>query len=277
MAAIKLGRLELLAPVMNAAGPWAASISQLKRLNESAIGAVVTKTFTLEPSSGNDEPNQYFGKNFSINNVGLMNNGSGYFVGAAKTLSKKKPIIASIYESDTKEFVELAKQAEEVFDGVELNLSCPNVRGKEPIAYRLKDMDDLLRQMRAVGVPIGVKLPPFLTESEIREVSQVISRHKVNHIVLLNTYPIAAKIINQKPALRPNDGIGGLGGAYYKPIVMGHVILFKKHLPDIPIVAVGGVSAKSDVREYLEAGASAVQVGTFIQNHGLKGLSGLLH
>lgn len=264
---VTIGRLHLKNPVMNAAGPWAASIDQLKQLHASRSGAVVTKTFTLELAHGNPKPNYYFAKDHSINSVGLANEGAEYFVEFIKNIDKTKPIIASLFETTTARFLELALKVQNArFDAVELNLSCPNVTTKEPIAYDMQALDELLKCLLAsITLPIGLKLPPFLTRGQIKEVAGVIASCPINHLVLINTYPLSTEYINHRQVIAPNNGIGGLGGRYLKPIALAHIVLFKEALPAVPIIGVGGIADREDVRDFIQAGAVAIQAGSLLQ------------
>ena len=101
-------------------------------------------------------------------------------------------------------------------------------------------------------------------------IAELISDFPLNHLVVINTYPFATAFIKGKSVIKPNEGIGGLGGNYLKPIALAHVSFFKKQLPNLPIVGVGGICSDSDIQDFIDAGATAIQVGTAIQNHGVK-------
>jgi dihydroorotate dehydrogenase (fumarate) len=263
---LSLGKIKLRNPVMNSSGPWGSTRELLTQLNDSKSGAVVTKTFTLEPSVGNPEPNKYFAENFSINSVGLTNKGSDYFISCLKTIKKEKPIIASIFDTDPAKFLELATKVQIAgFDAIELNLSCPSLKMKEPIAYDTEALDVLLRLLfDNLSIPIGLKLPPYVTRTQIKDILRVVQKYPVNHLILINTYPFAINYFNNKPSILPNNGIGGLGGKYLKPIALAHVALFKEFAPDIPIVGVGGITSPQDVKDFLKTGATAVQIGSYL-------------
>lgn len=274
---VLLGKLKLNNPIMNAAGPWAATASQLEALNNSNSGAVVTKTFTLKARTGNKKPNVYFDKNFSINNVGLENGGADYFLNTVANIKKTKPFIASIFESNTKSFIELAARVNDSnFDAIELNLSCPNIKSHSPIAYDLQSLEKLLDDLLSViKLPVGVKMPPYVSETQIVETAKSLKEYPINHLVLINTFPLASTVVDGKSPLRSDNGIGGLGGSYLKPIAIAHVILFKKYLPIVPIIAVGGVQSKIDIDDFLTVGASAVQLGSALENAGVSALNKL--
>ncbi len=93
----------------------------------------------------------------------------------------------------------------------------------------------------------------------------------INHVVLINTLPLGTALNNKsEPVIAPNDGVGGLGGKYLKPVSLAHVKLFSKQLKGrVPIVGVGGIETRRDVEEYLSLGAVAVQVGSAIEKFGL--------
>lgn len=267
-----LGKLKLSSRVMNAAGPWSASKSDLLQLYNSNSGAVVTKTFTLKPSLGNKEPNKYFHRDYSINSVGLTNKGAAYFIASRELLGDKKPIIASITANSPDQFLQLAKQvSDNGFDALELNVSCPNVTTKEPLAYDADQLRTLLEAIfKEISIPISIKLPPFVSRTHIVKIAEAISKFPLNHLVVINTYPFATAFIEGETAIRPNNGIGGLGGSYLKPIALAHVSMFKEYLPNLPIVGVGGIGNTTDIEDFIDAGATAVQVGTAIQTHGIK-------
>jgi dihydroorotate dehydrogenase (NAD+) catalytic subunit len=62
--------------------------------------------------------------------------------------------------------------------------------------------------------------------------------------------------------------IGGYSGPAIKPIGVRAVYELSSKI-DIPIIGVGGISTGEDVAEYLMAGASAVQIGTVLMDHGI--------
>jgi dihydroorotate dehydrogenase (fumarate) len=271
---VKLGAITLTAPVFNSAGPRATTLEDLQEIADSASGAVVTKSFSLVPWQGNPEPNLYLGEHYSINSIGLQNKGADYFIDASSRLRINKPLIASLVGKTAKEYAELAKLVDKTnFDAIELNLSCPNVVSKEPIGFSPDATDKLLQQIfKQTSKPISVKLPPCNSREDLRKMAGVITSMPINHVVLLNTYPLAA-VINKagRPGIGPNDGVGGLGGAALKPISIAHVMLFRHFTGDaVPIVGVGGVQNRQDVVDYLNAGATAVQVGTATINSGVR-------
>jgi dihydroorotate dehydrogenase (fumarate) len=64
------------------------------------------------------------------------------------------------------------------------------------------------------------------------------------------------------PAIAPNRGFGGVGGAVVKPFGLANVAALHAELPALPLIGCGGIASKGDADEYAHAGATLVQVGT---------------
>jgi len=66
-------------------------------------------------------------------------------------------------------------------------------------------------------------------------------------------------------ARAPRSGLlltGRIYGPMIKPVVMRLVQQLAEQLPDVPIIGAGGIHSQQDARDYIEAGAKAVQVDT---------------
>ncbi len=266
--------LALDTPLMNAAGVWCTTTDELQAVAAGDTGAVVTKSMTLNPREGNICPRYAADTVCSVNSMGLPNHGVEYYCGGAAALQKsRKPIIASIAGFREEEYSTLLERVcREPFDAVEINLSCPNVEGKEIFAYDLEAASRILERLRAMTDKLlGVKLPPYSRRSEISAVGQRLVDLGINFVTVVNSYPLGTIIDAQTRRLQivPNGGIGGLGGKALKPIALSHVLLFSQACQGkVAIIGAGGVETGTDVAEYLLAGASAVQVGTALYTEG---------
>jgi dihydroorotate dehydrogenase (fumarate) len=152
---------------MNAPGPSAYSIEDLILLEQSQSGAVVTKSFTLNPRAANQEPNFFAGSGFTLNNNGFGNIGYDAIEHYATTQYKRtKPLILSIAGLEEEEYLDLIKKIQITAIGslIELNLSCPNT-GKMPITYDFNQLENRLHNInKAIDTnltPVGLKLPPY--------------------------------------------------------------------------------------------------------------------
>jgi len=268
-------------PVFNASGIWCTTKEQLKELGKSEASAIVFKTMTLLPRQGNPEPRFFLGNDFSLNSMGLPNLGIDYYCQIVSDLKKyKKPLIASIAGFSKSEFLVLFDKVNKVsFDMVEVNLSCPNLEGKGLFAYDLKTSFSILKKiMKKTKKKVGVKLPPYFERETIKKVVQEFLKLKIDFVTLVNSYPLGCYIDVEKEemVIKPNLGIGGLGGKILQPIALAQVVLFYQYSEGrLPIVAIGGIEEVYDIYRYALAGACAFGIGTRLWSEGPKVFSRL--
>ncbi len=274
---ISLKDLNFSFPVLNASGVWCTTGSQLKDVLQSEAGGVTFKSMTLKPRGGNSEPRLFFTDDFSVNSMGLPNKGVKYYVKIAPKLKEKfpnKPFIASIAGFSEDEFYKLFEKVNnEYFDAIEINLSCPNVSGKSIFAYEMEGIGfKILSELRKrTSKTLGVKLPPYVSRGEIKEIAEELVKIGIDFVTLVNSYPLSTAIDykNESMRIKPNMGIGGLGGLPLKPIALAQVVLFNKFSKGkLKIIGVGGVRTAEDIYEYMLAGASVVEVATAILQNG---------
>ena len=156
--AVRIGKLKLKNPVMVASGTWGPEYAEL--IDPARLGAVVFKTVTLEKRVGNPPPRLAETASGMLNSIGLENGGVDDFI------RNKLPalagvdtvLIASIAGDDARQFRELAKRIAKAprVNGLELNLSCPNIRyGKNEglIAHDDKKTPRVIKAARTAGCP----------------------------------------------------------------------------------------------------------------------------
>lgn len=261
--------------LMNASGPLCSSLEELKALVESDSGAVVLKSATISGREGNPSPRYYEDSLGSINSMGLPNLGYKKYGDFSSVIAGKgKPVIASISGFSLEEYVEMT----EFFDGkkvdmIEVNLSCPNIPGKPQAGYNFDYSGKVLKAVReATSKALSVKLPPYFDIVHQKEMAGLLKDSGIDCIVLVNSVgnTLVIDSVRESTVIKPNSGLGGLGGAYIKPIALGNVRRFYELLEgEIPIIGVGGISEGVDVFEHILAGASAVQLGTVFAREGL--------
>lgn len=263
-----LGKFKLLFPVMNASGILGATESELTRVLESGAGAVVIKSTTLEKRPGNEGVRYYMEQVGSINSMGFPNQGIRYYCDIIRKLNKhNKPVILSIAGFSEAEFVRLIMIADRYpFSAFEINLSCPNIVGKNIFAFDFQTTSSILKKVRKKTKKIiGIKLPPYSQRSEIQLMTKILLDEGVDFMTTMNTYPLSCFVDwkSEQMRIKPNMGIGGLGGNSIKPISLAQVVLFRQFTEGkLPIIGVGGITSAQDVYEFILAGASAVQIGT---------------
>jgi dihydroorotate dehydrogenase electron transfer subunit/dihydroorotate dehydrogenase (NAD+) catalytic subunit len=228
------------------------------------IGFLTTKTLSLAPRAGYREPiiHEYYPGCF-VNAVGLANPGAERFLETMRPLlplHDRKPLLVSIMGSDPEEFLACAVVLEPIADAFELNLSCPHVKGagqsvgSDPEAVRrvIRLLKDRIRQ------PIIPKLSPNL--GNIPEMAGLCEEAGADGLSLINTVgPGTATDLAGNPIL--TNVAGGLSGAGILPIGL-KAVREAAEAVDLPIIASGGIGTSTDVRSYLQAGASLFAVGS---------------
>lgn len=260
--------------LMNAAGALCVTEEELRCLGRSHAGAIVTKSMTVEPRTGNPEPRYYGFSGGSINSMGLPNLGYAAYAKLIPGLREfGKPVIASVAGLCEADFMKIATVINESRpDLIEVNLSCPNIAGKPQIGYDAEDSERVLDQVRRViTVPMGVKLPPYFDPAHHEKMARVIERVGVEFLSLINSVGNGLVVDPEREsvAIKPKGGFGGLGGAMIKPVALANVRAFWKLFQGrIPIIGVGGIVNGTDAFEHLLCGASAVQIGTVLVEEG---------
>lgn len=268
----------------------------------SHVYSVVTKSCTLYKRIGNSHP-RYFAEVqrndvdnldraiLSINSTGLANNGLEYYINVAKriktfretgTIPDKKPYIISVAGLSFQEIYEMLSRLREDdvvgISGIELNLSCPNIEGKSQTGYDPDLVDHLLYRIfndYQPKVALGLKLPPYLEKEKLKKVGDIICNYPIQFITCSNSLGNGL-VLNKigEPVIKPNNGLGGIGGKSLKPISLSNVYQFRKifeknNRPDIIIKGCGGITDIEDVIDYLNAGANEVQIGSQLCEEGI--------
>jgi dihydroorotate dehydrogenase (NAD+) catalytic subunit len=251
-------------PVMVASGTFGYGEEASKFVDLDKIGAIVTKTITLEPREGNPPPRICETASGMLNAIGLQNKGVKDFVeNRLPFLSKfKTPVIANIAGDSAAEYAELAKtlNKEPLIKGIEINISCPNVsKGGMYFCFDPKATGALVKSVRKeTSLPLIVKLSPNVTD--ITAIAQEAEKAGADAIALINTLlGMAIDVDTKKPKLA--NITGGLSGPAIKPVALRMVWQVAK-VVKIPIIGIGGISSGKDAIEFFLAGASAVQIGT---------------
>ena len=229
----------------------------------SRLGAVIPKTVTLLPRSGNVPPRTAETASGLLNSIGLDNDGIDEFLSQKlpylKTLQTK--IIVSIAVKNIEECPTLGEKIEAAhgIDAVELNVSCPNVSGGVDFATDPELCEQIVRTMRAsLTLPLVVKLSPNVWN--VGDVAKGAENGGADAISAVNTcLGLAVDWRRRKPRL--GNGFGGLSGPAIKPIALRCVRHIFKAVK-IPVIGIGGIETMDDAMEFFVTGASAVQIGT---------------
>ncbi len=266
---VDLAGLHLRNPVMTASGTagYGSELAEFFPLSE--LGAFITKAITREPREGNPPPRLAETRAGMINAIGLANVGLEAFVAEKLPWLREQdvPVVVNVAGSTIEEYVEVARRLDEAdgVDGIELNISCPNVRhggmefGRDESATR-----EVVSAVRAATprTVLLVKLSPNVTD--VVAVARAAIDSGADALTLINTLSaIAVDARKRRPVL--TNVFGGLSGPAIKPVALRMVYeVYHAVARDagVPIVGVGGIQQAEDAAEFLLAGASAVQVGT---------------
>lgn len=268
---VEIGRLRLRNPVMTASGTFGYGEEYAPYVNLSRLGAIVVKGLSLKPRMGNPPPRIVETPCGMLNAVGLQNVGVNAFIGEKLPFLAQfdLPVIANIFGESVEEYVRVAEilsQASGVH-GLEVNISCPNVK-RGGIAFGANpDMAaDVTRRVKAsTDLPVIVKLTPNVTD--ITKIAESVEAAGADAISLINTITgMSVDIERRVPHLR--NITGGLSGPAIKPVALRMVWQVIQRV-SIPVIGLGGIMTARDALEFLIVGARAVQVGTahFIHPH----------
>ncbi|HDS83720.1 MAG TPA: dihydroorotate dehydrogenase [Phycisphaerales bacterium] len=266
--------LKLKNPVLTASGTCGYADELAEFMDVSKLGGVITKSITAAPRKGNPTPRIVETDAGMLNAIGLAN------IGLERFVSEKIPVLEQL---GTTVFVNVAGQMiddyvqvaerlakEKAVAGLELNISCPNVKqggisfGTDPTQIR-----DITKQVKAAcgHKPLIVKLTPMVTD--ISAAARAAVEAGADALSMVNTFTaMVIDIETRRPVLA--NRTGGLSGPAVKPIAIYLVSKVYQEVArpaGVPILGGGGIRTAADAVEFMIAGAAAVTIGTatFVQ------------
>lgn len=253
MDPVDLGGLTLKNPLVMASGTFGLG-DKLPEIYGRA-GAFVCKTVTPKARAGNPPQRLVETPSGIVNFVGLQNPGIDELVDRLAALDFPTVFIASVHAVEVEDVAMMIGKLESVpaIAGYEVNLSCPNVAHKSVLpSLDLDQVAALVQAARqATSKWICAKLPPY----SCIDAAPICEEAGAQALCISNTFPAIA----YNP--RGDRITGGLSGPAIKPMVLYNVFHCARKVT-IPIIASGGVQRARDVKEYLDVGARAVQVGS---------------
>ena len=235
----------------------------------------------------------------SLNTLGYSPIALKDYIDIVKSIDQEpwgKPVIFSVTGSAS-EVVEcyrlLAFEAEQesLKWMMEVNLSCPNIDEKPPPAYSKPQLLEYLSglqtaTLRAPILRVGIKTPPYTyqgqfddlinallettSEGDLCPISFITATNTLGSSLILNPASNAPAICSSN-----GSGVGGLAGAALHPLALGNVSTLRRmldkyeQLRNISIIGVGGVSDGAGYLRMINAGASAVAIGTALGSYGV--------
>jgi len=261
---VRIGKITLKNPVVVSSGTFGFGEEFEDFFDLSRLGALISKGISLKPMAGNPPPRIFETEGGILNSIGLQNPGFREFIRNKMPYYKslKTHLIINFFGNTQKEYVEVARRFEDIagVSGLEMNISCPNVKrggivfGTNPqMAYRL-----VQAVRKATALTLVVKLSPNVTD--IASMAKSVEEGGADAVSLVNTFrAIAVNIHTKKPEL--GNRIGGLSGPAIKPIAL-RMVWEVRQAVKIPIIGMGGIMNAEDAIEFILVGASAIQIGT---------------
>ena len=259
---INFAGIEMKNPVTVASGTFGYGREFNEFFDLSKLGGIITKGTSLKPRSGNKPPRVCETASGMLNSIGLQNPGVEYFAQNDLPFLRKfdTAIIVNACGSSIDEYVELCKILNTLdIDGVELNLSCPNVKaGCLAFGNTYEGVKEVTSQVRKVlDKPLIVKLTPNVTN--IAEIAKAVVDAGADGVSLINTLlGMKIDIDKRRPVLANNTG--GLSGPAIKPVAVRMVYQVAQAV-NIPVLGMGGIVNGDDAIEFMLAGANAVSIG----------------
>jgi len=256
--------LQLKNPLITASGTCGNGEELADFYDINNLGAFITKGITVDAQRGNDTPRIAETASGIINSIGLENPGVEEFIARVLPETKKYelPFFANISGYSKEEFIFLADKLKDCSElsGIEVNLSCPNIKGGGMIfGTEAEKVFQITKKIREIfSGYIIVKLTPNITD--ITETALAAEKAGADAVAMINTLSAMKIDIDKKKPLLANT-FGGLSGPAVKPVAVKMVYQSFKKL-DIPIIGLGGITSGEDVIEFMLAGASAVGLGT---------------
>lgn len=267
--------LKLRNPVIIASGTlgydgYGRGVAGIHPLNE--LGAVVPKTVTRWPRTGNPEPRWFpesyrqaweDGDQLFLNSIGLINPGIETAIRewTPEWATWNTTVFFSLAADSIGEFREMAGYTKEAvgLSALEVNLSCPNVENGAIFSYSPSLTHDAIAAVKSnTDLPVLAKLSPNVPD--ITEIARAAAGGGADAVTISNTLPaMRIDLKSRRPVL--GSITGGLSGMGLRPVSLALVYQVAQTV-NVPIIGVGGIFDAEHAIEYIMAGATAVQVGS---------------
>lgn len=263
---VNIGRgLMIKNPVMTASGTFGYGTEYTDFIDLARLGGIVVKGTTLHHREGNPYPRMAETPSGMLNAVGLQNKGVDYFIEHIyPTISNyDTAVIVNVSGSQIEDYITTAERLNALphIPAIELNISCPNVKeGGMAFGVTCAGASSVVRAVRAVyDKTLIVKLSPNVTD--ITEIARAVEAEGADAISMINTLlGMAIDAEKRRPVL--STITGGLSGPAVKPVAL-RMVWQTAQAVNVPIIGMGGIATATDAIEFLLAGATAIEVGTY--------------
>ena len=253
-------------PVLLAAGTAGFGREVAGVIDLERLGGIITKAVSTAPRPGNRAPRVAEFPGGMMNSVGLAN------PGLARVQAEQLPwlmrhlhaarSLVNVVGFEAPDFAEVVAGLDQ-FDGIagfEINLSCPNTHaggmefGADPTSAAR-----VLELCRArTRKPLFAKLSPALPD--IAGMALTVRGAGADGVSVVNTMP--GYLYGEAQLPRLGNGNGGVSGPALLPVGVLAVRKIMDRSGGMPVIGMGGIGSAGDARQYLQAVAALVAVGT---------------
>lgn len=264
---VTIGPVTFANPYFAASGCFGYGLEYSQFIAPGELGAIATKTITLEPRDGNPLPRLRETPAGLLNSIGLQN------VGLQRYLHEKLPELlaaggtpfVSIAAAGFEEYVRMAEAlaGDETVRAVEVNLGCPNVdHGGDRDAAEARAVERITRAVkeRLPGRCVAIKLTPNVTD--ITNLARGAEQGGADAVVAINTITGMDLDLERGAPVFARERAGLSGPAIF-PVALLRVWEITAAVR-VPVIAVGGISGPEEALKFFMAGAVAVQLGTVL-------------
>ena len=251
--------------------------------DRAGFGFIEVGTVTPRPQPGNPRPRLFRLPEFDaiINRMGFNNLGIDALTARLAATPKPRALLGinlgknkdTPNEAALDDYRVGLQKAWAHADYLAINISSPNTAGLRDLQHgaALRDLlagikaeQQRLADETARRVPIVVKIAPDLDDVALHATLDTIAEAGMDGIIATNT-----TLDKTAVASHPHGGEqGGLSGA---PLTAASTAIVKKiraHLPQMALIAAGGVMRAADMQAKLDAGADLVQIYSGLIYHG---------
>ncbi|GAB3873803.1 dihydroorotate dehydrogenase [Hymenobacter segetis] len=258
---MKLGAITLQNAVCLAAAPW-----DLAGEGYEQLGAIFTKTVTMEPRAGlpGDEGILQVADQTLLNRTDLRTEGAELLVQEHLPRLRRfgVPVFVSVTAPGVPGFRKIARylqrEAGEQLAGLEVYITVPpGGSGADVTARFVREATEAVRNELRDDAAVIVKLPPW--PDHIRGLALGAQEGGATALAATNTL----KVLHLPTDRNAAPLVGGLSGEALRPLALRCVWeLAQDEKLALPIFGTGGIFTLRDVQDYLRVGAQAVQVAS---------------
>jgi dihydroorotate dehydrogenase (NAD+) catalytic subunit len=261
---VEIAGVRLKNPLLAASGTFGYGVEYEDVLDLKTLGGIVSKGLYLEPRDGAPTPRIVETPSGLLNAIGLQGIGVRRFVDEVLPRLKRHDtaVFVNVCGDSVEEYAEVSRilDAAPGVAGLEINISCPNVKkGGMAFGGDPKMTAEVVGAVRrSTRLPVVPKLSPNV--ADIALFARVCEENGADAVSCINTLlGLVVDVESRRPKL--GFGTGGLSGPAIRPVAV-RMTWQAARAVKIPVLGIGGISTAQDALEFLIAGARAVQVGT---------------